>query len=117
MMIVSMPGATPAPLPGYRGGTIGRGEDPEFSIRIDTHFSHQTDSRYIWQWTNQDTHDGGQFALQMPLGDAGQLPKQLFGQGSVKEHSVVSRSSENFNPPSLFATTNSFFFLCSLQPI
>jgi hypothetical protein len=46
------------PLPGYRGGTIGRGEDPEFSIRIDA-FS-QTDARYTWQWTNQATHDGGQ---------------------------------------------------------
>jgi hypothetical protein len=53
----------------------------------------------------------------MPLGDVGQLPKQLFRQGSVKEHSVVSRSSENSNPPSLFVPKpNSFFFLCSLQP-
>jgi hypothetical protein len=38
----------PAPLPGYRGGAIGRGEDSEFSIGIDALF-YQTDSRYIWQ--------------------------------------------------------------------
>lgn len=36
MMIASMPGKPHCQVTG--GGTIGRGEDPEFSIRIDALF-------------------------------------------------------------------------------
>jgi hypothetical protein len=43
------------PLPGYRGGTIGRGEDPEFSIRIDALSPRLT----------RDTHGNGLIKLHM----------------------------------------------------
>jgi hypothetical protein len=70
-------GATPSPLPGLPGWHDRRGEDPEFLDLELTHFF-LLDSRYVGRRTNQATHDGAQFALQMRLGDAAQLAKATF---------------------------------------